>query len=59
LEIEEIRNILLNSEFVKDYKILDIKKRKNYSITFIEQENLEEDLTGLYEGLARILYRNK
>jgi hypothetical protein len=56
LEIGEIMNVLENSEEMQGYEIIGIKKRKNYSITFIKHDNLEEDLTGLYEGLARILY---
>jgi hypothetical protein len=56
LEIGEIMNILENSEEMQGYEIIEIKKRKNYSITFVKHDNLEEDLTGLYEGLVRILY---
>jgi hypothetical protein len=50
LEIGEIMNILENSEEMQGYEIIEIKKRKNYSITFVKHDNLEEDLTGLYEG---------
>jgi hypothetical protein len=56
MEIREIIQILEKSKEMQNHEILAVKKRKNYSITFVKHDNLEEDLTGLYEGLARILY---
>ncbi|MCM3160967.1 hypothetical protein [Metabacillus litoralis] len=39
-------------------KVLKIVKRKNYTIIFSEQENLEDDLTGLYRVIAELLYED-
>ncbi|WP_286231332.1 hypothetical protein [Neobacillus mesonae] len=57
MEIEEIYNILKNSEEMADYEILEVKKRKNYSVTFVKHNNMKDDLSRLYKGLARILYK--
>jgi hypothetical protein len=56
VELGEIISVLEDSKEMKNYEILQVKKRKNYSITFVKHDKLEEDLSGLYEGLARILY---
>jgi hypothetical protein len=56
LTCEKVIEIVKEHYKDTNYEILGVKKRKNYSITFVKHDQMEEDLTGLYEGLAKILY---
>lgn len=42
----------------EDQKVIKTIKKKNYTIEFIEQDNLEKNPEGLYKLFAELIYKN-
>ncbi|WP_286231331.1 hypothetical protein [Neobacillus mesonae] len=57
MEKMTIEEIMSKSKFVRENEVEKIIVCDNYGIVFTKQDDLETDLTSLYEIIAKVIYR--